>query len=114
MTASAGARLRQVVTRKCSSSVVTLQAVISGGRPVLQDRDVCHLTALGSARDDAMTFAAVHTLPGSMIRMSEDGLEIVLGRQCSTIRGDLMTDVAAADLALGRMTRVAIVMSIES
>jgi len=92
---------------------VTLQAVVSRRSPVLQDSDVCHLPSLRGTVDDAMAFAAVNTLPGGMIGMSKNRFEVILRDERTAVRRDLMANITAADLALGRMACVAIVMGID-
>lgn len=114
MTLSASLRPGQIVTRKGTAAIVTLQTVVSGRSPVLQDSDICHLPALRGTVDDAMAFVAVNTLPGGVIGVSKDRFEVILRDKCTAVRSDLMANITAADLALGRMACVAIVMGIDS
>lgn len=113
VTLSASLRSGEIVTRKGTTAVVALEAVISRRSPVLQDSDICYLSALRSTVDDAMAFVATNTLPGSVIGVSKDRFEVILRDKRTAVRCDLMANITAADLALGRMACVAIIMGID-
>ncbi len=114
MAPCAGAGLGKIVSAEGAPSVVTLQTVISRRSFVLKYGDVGYLTALRSTRDNAMTFAAVNALPRCVIGMTENSLEIILRGKRSTVRRYLVAYIAAADLALGCVTCVAIFVSVDA
>ena len=90
---------------------MALEAIIARSRQVLFDLDIGHLPPLRSSIDNVVAIATVNT---AVIAMREDRTESVLRHQCPLIRFELVASVAAADLGIGRVARVAVVVCDDS
>ncbi len=84
------------------------------GTVVLASDNIRHLTALRSTGPDGMARIAGHSLPLGMVVVAKDRPKNIPRRRGSAVRGQLVTDAARTDLALGRMTRVAIIVGLKA
>ena len=91
---------------------MALEAVIAGRSPVLQYGNVRYLLRVWSARPDRVAFFAANA--AAVITMPKDGFETILRRQCPAIGSQLVTDVAAADLALSGVAAITVGMGTDT
>ena len=106
MAASASRHICRVVAAEGTRTVVTRRAIITGSAVVFLGRDRRDLAPLLPARANRMTIGAIEALSTRMIAMAKHSFEDNPARRCSAIRSEFVTDIARADLFLGRVTGV--------
>ena len=106
--------VERVISRKGASAVVALEAIIPGSRKMLADGDIGDLLRLRPARSNVVTLITAYALPLRVVAVTENVTETVFRLERPVIRRECVTCRARADLGLGRVTRKAIRVCIDS
>jgi hypothetical protein len=110
VTPRAAANIERIVARKSASAVMTLQAVITGTRPVLKYLNVCNLPCVRHA----CNYIVALVTPHAMISVAEYRFEVVFRLRCPIVCPQLMTYAALAELTFRGMAPVAICMCLKT
>lgn len=105
----------EIRVAKCPPVVMTRAAANRPARVLVLDRNrQAHLLRLRRSVANSVAFITIDALGSGMIGVAEHRLENIPCRRRPAIRGKFVTHIARADLALRRMTRIAIRMRTEA